>query len=69
MKNTISKMMYKCSLMNNNAPYEVKLKGNERKTVKIESNIDISNMENHIESGGSTFVNIAIKSGEKVRKL
>ena len=57
------------SLMNNNAPYEVKLKGNERKTVKIESNIDVSNMENHIESGGSTFVNIIIKSGEKVRKL
>ena len=51
------------SLMNNNVPYEVKLKGNERKMVKRESNIDVSNMENYIESGGSTFVNIIIKSG------
>ncbi|CAI9392335.1 hypothetical protein MHI39_01220 [Heyndrickxia sp. FSL K6-6286] len=57
------------SLMNNNDPYEVKLKGNERKTVKIESNIDVSNMENHIEQGSSTGVNIIIKSGEKIRKL
>ena len=57
------------SLMNNNAPYEVKLKGNERKTVKIKSEIDVSNIENHIESGSSTGVNIIIKSGEKVRKL
>ncbi|WP_339217014.1 hypothetical protein [Ornithinibacillus sp. FSL M8-0202] len=55
--------------MNNNDPYEVKLKGNERKTVKIESNIDVSNMENHIEQGSSTGVNIIIKSGEKIRKL
>ena len=57
------------SLMNNNAPYVVKLKGNERKTVKIESNIDVSNIENHVEQGSSTGVNIIIKSGEKIRKL
>lgn len=57
------------SLMNNNAPYVVKLKGNERKTVKIESNIDVSNIENHVENGGSTGVNIIIKAGEKIRKL
>lgn len=57
------------SLMNNNAPYEVKLKGNERKTVKIEADIDVSNMENHIEGGSSAGVNIIIQSGEKVRKL
>ena len=57
------------SLMNNNAPYEVKLKGNERKTVKIKSEIDVSNIENHVESGSLTGVNIIIKSGEKVRKL
>ncbi|MFZ0447450.1 MAG: hypothetical protein WAM95_23000 [Bacillus sp. (in: firmicutes)] len=57
------------SLMNNNAPYVVKLKGHERKTVKIESNIDVSNIENHVENGSSTGVNIIIKSGEKIRKL
>jgi hypothetical protein len=57
------------SLMNNNAPYEVTLKGNERKNVKIETNIDVANIENHVESGGSTSVNIIIKSEEKMRKL
>lgn len=57
------------SLMNNKAPYVVKLKGNERKTVKIESNIDVSNIENHVQSGESTGVNIIIKAGEKIRKL
>lgn len=55
--------------MNNNAPFEVKVEGNERKTVKIESNIDVSKMENHIENGSSSGVNIIIKSVEKVRKL
>ncbi len=57
------------SLMNNNAPYEVKLKGNERKMVKIKSEIDVSHIENHIESGSLTGVNMIIKSGEKLRKL
>ena len=57
------------SLMNNNAPYVVKLKGNERKMVKIESNIDVSNIENHVEQGNATGINIIIKSGEKMRKL
>lgn len=57
------------SLMNNNAPYEVRLKGNQSGMVKIESNIDVSKTENHVTSGGSTGVNIIIKSGGKVRKL
>ena len=57
------------SLMNNNIPYEVKLKGNERKTVKTKSEIDVSNIENDVESGSSTGVNIIVKSGGKVRKL
>ena len=35
--------------MNNDAPYEVKLRGHERKIVKIRRNIDVSNMENHID--------------------
>ena len=56
------------SLMNNNAPYEVRVKGSERKIVKIESNIDVSNIENHVEHGSSTGVYIIIKSGEKIRK-
>jgi hypothetical protein len=57
------------SLMNNNAPYEVKLKGKERKNVKIEMNMDVSNIDNHIESGTMSSVNIMIKSGKSIRKL
>lgn len=57
------------SLMNNNAPYTVTLKGRESRMVEIESNIDVSKMEKHIEQGSATFVNIIIKSGEKMRKL
>jgi hypothetical protein len=58
------------SLMNNNAPYKVRLKGRERKHVKIETNIDVSKMKNHIDSGVVTGeVNIIIKSEGKSRKL
>lgn len=57
------------SLMNNNSPYEVNLKGNERKTVRIESKIDVSNIEDHVENGSSSYINIIIKSGEKIRNL
>ncbi len=57
------------SLMNNNSPYEVELTGNQKKTVKIESNIDVSKMEKHIESGNAVSVNIILKSGKKMRKL
>lgn len=57
------------SLMNNNAPYEVRLRGQESKRVKIETNIDVSKMKNHIDSGEATGVGIIIKSGVKSRKL
>lgn len=57
------------SLMNNSSPYEVDLKGNERKNVRIESYIDVSNIENHVENGTSTYISIIIKSGEKIRNL
>ncbi|RDW17693.1 hypothetical protein CWR45_10130 [Oceanobacillus chungangensis] len=57
------------SLMNNDAPYEIMLKGKENKHVKIRTNIDVSNMENHIEGGEATGVNIIIKSKGKSRNL
>lgn len=57
------------SLMNNDAPYEVRLSGKERKRVTIETDIDVSRMKNHIEGGEGRFVAIIIKSGEKTRKL
>lgn len=57
------------SLMNNGAPYEVKLRGKERKRVIIETDINVSQMENHIEGGQASFITIIIKSGERTRKL
>lgn len=57
------------TLMNNNGPYVVELKGNQRKTEKIETNIDVSKMKNHIEGGNAMGVNIILKSGRKMRKL
>ena len=57
------------SLMNNDAPYEVTLRGKERKRVIIETDIDISQMKNHIDAAHARDVTIIIKSGEKIRKL
>ncbi|MBM7585326.1 hypothetical protein JOC86_001868 [Bacillus pakistanensis] len=57
------------TLMNNNGSSVIKLRGNERKNVKIEKQIDVSQMENYIESGSTTDVNIKMKSGKKSRKL
>lgn len=57
------------SLMNSDAPYEVRLRGKERKRVIIETDINVSQMENHIESGQASYVTIIIKSGERTRKL
>lgn len=57
------------ALMNNKAPYEVDLGGKEKKIVNLKTEIDVSNMENHIEGGSASGVNVIIKSGEKMRKL
>ncbi|MGG3468665.1 hypothetical protein ABES02_14435 [Neobacillus pocheonensis] len=57
------------SLMNNNAPYKVKLRGKESRRVKIETNINVSKMPHHIDSGEANGVNIIIKSGKNHRKL
>jgi len=57
------------TLMNNNGPYEVELKGNQRKTENIETNIDVSKMKNHIYGGNAMGINIILKSGRKMRKL
>ena len=57
------------SLMNNGSPYEVSLSGKERKRVIIETDIDVSQMENQYLSGEANVVNIIIKSGDKTRKL
>ena len=57
------------TIMNNNGPYEVKLKGNQRKAEKIESNIDVSKLKEHISGGSAMGVKIIMKSGKKMREL
>ncbi|MEH7308122.1 hypothetical protein [Neobacillus drentensis] len=57
------------SLMNNDAPYKVRLRGNESKRIKIETNIDVSKMKNQIDSGESSEVHLIIKAGKRSRKL
>lgn len=52
----------------NDASYEVQLKGKERKRVVVETDIDVSQMEKHIDGGESTYVSIIIKSGDITRK-
>jgi len=55
--------------MNEGGPYMVNVKGQERTRVKIEANIDVSEMENYVESGEATGFNLMIKSNGKNRKL
>ncbi|HZH60567.1 MAG TPA: hypothetical protein VEY70_13520 [Metabacillus sp.] len=57
------------SLLGMNAPYKVNMEAKESKQVKIETMIDVSNINNHVESGTASNVNIIIRAGEKVRKL
>lgn len=57
------------SLMNNDAPYEVTIEAKESKYMHIETNIDVSNMKNHIESGQSMGMDIIIKAKNKSRSL
>ncbi|MCK6255418.1 hypothetical protein LCY76_02100 [Fictibacillus sp. KIGAM418] len=57
------------TLLNANAPYDVFLRGKESKSIKIEKDIDVSHIKNHMEGGEFSSVNIIIKSGKKTRKL
>lgn len=57
------------TLMNEGGPYLANVKGQERARVKIEANIDVSEIENHVEYGEATGFNIIIKSEGKSRKL
>lgn len=57
------------SLMNVNAPYAVMLRGKENKHITIKANIDVSDMENHIDSGEAMGMTIIIKAKGKSRSL
>ena len=57
------------SLMNKGLPYEVKLMGKQKKWVRVETLIDVSQIENHIEKGTVTGVHIIINSGGEIRRF
>ena len=57
------------SLMNEDAPYEVTLRGKQKKWVRVETLIDVSKIENHIEKGTVSGVHIIINAGERKRRL
>ncbi|MFJ7954437.1 hypothetical protein ACIQZG_23330 [Lysinibacillus sp. NPDC096418] len=57
------------SLMNEGLPYEVRLTGKQKKWVKVETLIDVSQIENHIEKGTVSGVHIVIIGGGQIRKL
>lgn len=57
------------SLMNNDAPYEIKIGKKESKRVNIKSMIDVSQMEEHIEGGSAQGMDIKIKANGKEREL
>lgn len=57
------------SLMNETAPYEVTLRGKQKKWVRVETLIDVSQIENHIENGTVSGVHIIIDGGGQKRKL
>ncbi|MGG3564002.1 hypothetical protein ABES03_20650 [Neobacillus rhizosphaerae] len=56
-------------LMNSHAPYMVRLKGKERKVVKVETNIDISKQGTRMDGGEIYGFNIIIRSDGERRQL
>ncbi|WP_084031651.1 hypothetical protein [Anaerobacillus arseniciselenatis] len=57
------------TLMNHHGLHEITLSGKQRKTVYLETEIDISTLENHIWGGTANGVNIILKSGKSRREL
>jgi hypothetical protein len=54
--------------INEAGPFEVSLQGRETKMVRIQSEVDISQLHSYSE-GGSTHVHIEIVQGNKLRRL
>lgn len=57
------------TLMNQERPYEVNLNGKEQQRVVFEADIDVSDMDSHIDYGEAMGVNIKISSKGKSRNL
>lgn len=57
------------SLMSSGEPHSVHLLPNETKLVRIEKEMDVSQIPNLVTNGESVYISIMIQSGEKIRKL
>ncbi|MFJ7920853.1 hypothetical protein ACIQ6U_13950 [Lysinibacillus fusiformis] len=57
------------SLMNVAGPYHVTIEPNRKKFIHIKELLDLSDVPNHIQGGGSSFIHIKIIDGETARIL
>ncbi|WP_418301008.1 hypothetical protein [Lysinibacillus fusiformis] len=57
------------SLMNVAGPYYVTIEPNRKKFIHIKELLDLSDVPNHIQGGGSSFIHIKIIDGETARIL
>lgn len=57
------------SLLNLIEPYEVTIKPKISDTVKVETEIDVSEIKTHVTNGSASHINLMIRSGDKLRKL
>ncbi|WP_025114856.1 hypothetical protein [Lysinibacillus fusiformis] len=57
------------SLMNVAGPYYVTIEPNRKKFIHIKELLDLSEVPNHIQGGGSSFIHIKIIDGETARIL
>jgi hypothetical protein len=57
------------TLLNLIEPYEVTVKPKYPDTVKVETEIDVSEIKNHVTNGSASHINLTIRSDDKLRKL
>lgn len=57
------------TLLNENGPYQVAIQANEYREITIDTVIDVSQIENAVESGSSSFLSIEIHQNQNTRNL
>ncbi|WP_312130189.1 hypothetical protein [Lysinibacillus capsici] len=57
------------SLMNIAGPYHVTIEANREKAIHLKELLDLTNVPNHIEGGGSSKVHVQLIDGDKERTL
>ncbi len=57
------------SLMNIAGPYHVTIEANREKSIHLKELLDVTNVPNHIYSGGSSKVHVQLRDGDNERTL